>query len=208
MFVNLQGKEENEFESYLSIQQPHYLTQLYWLLWRSVMEIRRNPQDQLLRLAFYMFIALLISTPYVGLTVDQKGIQNIQGFLYLVIVETIFMFSYSVFHTFPSELPVLLREIGNGLYSPGPYYVSKMVILLPRALIEPILYSALTFYIAGLFGGVMGCIQFCIPVIACAITATAYGCLISAHIESVATGSLASVPLSRLVLFSVESTCR
>lgn len=52
-----------------------------------------------------------------------------QGFLYLVIVETIFTFAYSVYHTFPSEIPMLLREISNGLYSPGPYYLSKMIVL-------------------------------------------------------------------------------
>lgn len=46
---------------------------------------------------------------------------------------------------------------------------------LPRALLEPILYSAMVFWIAGLFGGVAGFIQFCIPVIACAVTATAWG---------------------------------
>lgn len=77
----------------------------------------------------FQFIAFLISTPYTGLTVDQAGIQNMQGCLYLIVVETIFTFTYSVFHTFPSEIPVLLREIGNGLYSPGPYYISKMIVL-------------------------------------------------------------------------------
>lgn len=74
-------------------------------------------------------MALLISTPYVGLKVDQEGIQNLQGFLYLVIVETTFAYSYSVMHTFPSEIPILLREVGNGLYTPGAYYISKMIIL-------------------------------------------------------------------------------
>ncbi|XP_075226956.1 protein scarlet-like isoform X2 [Lycorma delicatula] len=194
------GKAEDEFQTYISIQTPSYFTQTYWLTWRSLIEIKRNPQDQIIRLAFYMFIALLISTPYIGMTVDQKGIQNMQGFLYLVVVETVFTFSYSVCHTFPAELPVLLREIGNGLYSPGPYYASKMIILLPRALLEPILYSSLVFWIAGLFGGVIGCLKFCIPVIACAIAATAYGCLISAAFESVATGSLASVPVEQISL--------
>lgn len=80
-------------------------------------------------LASFQFIAVLISTPYVHITLDQKGIQNMQGFLYLIVTEVIFAYSYSVFHTFPHEMPVLLREIGNGLYSPGPYYVSKMLIL-------------------------------------------------------------------------------
>lgn len=191
---------DSEFQKYELIKPPKMWTQLYWLVWRSFIDIFRNPQDQLIRLAFYMFIALLISTPYVGLSIDQKGIQNMQGFLYLVIVETIFTFAYSVYHTFPSEIPMLLREISNGLYSPGPYYLSKMIVLLPRAVIEPTLFSIMVFYIAGLFGGVLGAFQFCVPVIACAVAGTAYGCLISAMFESIATGSLVAVPLEQISL--------
>nr|AWC08637.1 brown [Nilaparvata lugens] len=75
------GKEENEFESYLSIQQPHYLTQLYWLLWRSVMEIRRNPQDQLLRLAFYMVssVAVLVyhATKQIALSLSSFAMLSV-----------------------------------------------------------------------------------------------------------------------------------
>lgn len=67
--------------------------------------------------------------PYVALEVDQEGIQNLQGFLYLVIVETIFTFEYSVTHTFPAEIPILLREVDNGLYTPAAYYISKMIAL-------------------------------------------------------------------------------
>ncbi|XP_046672915.1 protein scarlet-like [Homalodisca vitripennis] len=194
------GELEDEFQKYINIQSPTWFTQLYCLVWRSFVEIFRNPQEQFIRLTFYMFIGLLISTPYVGLSVDQAGIQNMQGCLYLVVVETIFTFTYSVFHTFPSEIPILLREIGNGLYTPGPYYISKMIVLLPRALLEPILYSAMVFWIAGLFGGFAGFIQFCVPVIACAVTGTAWGCLISATFESVATGSLISVPIEQICL--------
>ena len=46
---------------------------------------------------------------------------------------------------------------------------------LPRAIIEPTLFSIIVFYIAGLFGGVLDVFQFCVPVIACAIAGTAYG---------------------------------
>lgn len=50
-----------------------------------------------------------------------------QGLFYLIVVETIFTFGYSVFNTFPQEIPTLLREIGDNLYQPGPYYISKMI---------------------------------------------------------------------------------
>lgn len=62
-------------------------------------------------------------------TMDQKDVQNLEGLIYLIITETIFTFTYSVLHTFPEELPAILREISDGLYSPGPYYISKMLSL-------------------------------------------------------------------------------
>ncbi|KAJ8671114.1 hypothetical protein QAD02_002373, partial [Eretmocerus hayati] len=106
------------------------LTQLRWLVWRIYIDYKRNLPSLLLRLFLYVFISMLLSTPYVGITrnIDQKGIQNIQGLLYLVITETIFTFNYAVFYTFPSEIPLLLRDIASGLYNPAPYYMSKLIV--------------------------------------------------------------------------------
>lgn len=84
------------------------------------------------------FVGLLIALPYVnimGQTMNQEGIQNIQGLLYLVVVETVFTFNYSVFYTFPRELPLLLRDIAGGLYGPAPYYISKVVVLVRHSII-------------------------------------------------------------------------
>lgn len=77
----------------------------------------------------YQFVGLIISIPYMGHfdELDQRDIQNVEGLLYLTITETIFLFIYAVFITFPSEVPILLRETASGLYSPLPYYLSKMI---------------------------------------------------------------------------------
>lgn len=187
-------ENSEEFQKYLNIKKPKKFTQFYWLVWRSLIEIRRQPTDILIRLGMLMFIAVLISTPYVSITMDQKGIQNMQGFLYLIVTEIIFAYSYSVFHTFPHEMPVLLREIGNGLYTPGPYYVSKMLILLPRAIVEPFLYTLVVFLVGGLTGGIVDFLLLLVPVLSCAIAATAYGCLMSASFESIETAAMVSVP--------------
>lgn len=76
-------------------------------------------------------MAVLLSLPYIGIMNDvtQETIQNLQGLMYSVIIETIFTASYGVFHTFPKEIPILLRELANDLYSPGPYYLSKMILI-------------------------------------------------------------------------------
>nr|WOD55115.1 ABCG transpoter Redboy [Hymenopus coronatus] len=193
-------EDEDDFTQFLTQQSPRLYTQFYWLAWRSIIDMKRNASHMLLQLGLYLGIALLISLPYVGLTVDQTGIQNLQGLMYLVITETIFTYNYSVSHTFPKEIPILLREISNGLYKPGPYYLSKIIILFPRAIIGPFLYAGLVFWIANLKGGFLGYIIFSIPVALSAISATAYGCLWSASFESVTTASLLSVPVDFISL--------
>jgi hypothetical protein len=85
---------------------------------------------------YFQFLAVLGSLPYTDLQNNQQGIQNMMGVLYLIIVETIFTFSYSVSHTFPAEIDVMLREIGNGLYYPDIYYVSKMIVLVSSLFIN------------------------------------------------------------------------
>lgn len=193
-------EDSGDLQRFLKIQAPGYIKQLYWLTWRNIIHLMRNSSDILLRAILYMLIALLIATPYTNLRVDQTGIQNVQGLMYLIITETIFTFSYSVFHTFPSEIPVLLREIANGIYNPGPYYISKMLVLIPRTIVEPALYSSLIFWIADLEGDMYVLTLFCLTVIMCAISATAVGCVMSATFESVATASLLSVPIDFLTL--------
>ncbi|KAK7789773.1 hypothetical protein R5R35_013941 [Gryllus longicercus] len=189
-----------DFQKYTEICRPGYVKQLYWLTWRNVIHLLRNSSNLLLRAILYLFIALILATPYTNLKVDQTGIQNVQGLMYLIVTETIFTFSYSVFHTFPSEIPILLREIANGIYKPGPYYISKMLVLIPRTIVEPFLYSSLIFWIADLQGDARVFLLFCLTVIMCAKSSAALGCVMSAAFESVATASLLSVPIDFLTL--------
>ncbi|XP_068977399.1 protein scarlet-like isoform X4 [Bombus flavifrons] len=141
--------------------------------------------------------------PYMNITgqaLNQGGIQNMQGLLYLVVVETVFTFNYAVFYTFPRELPLLLRDIASGLYDPTPYYMSKVIVLIPGAIIQPLLYAAFIFAITGLKGGLLGFVYFALPVVVCAVSASALGLFLSASFQSVNTASLFSVPLDFLGL--------
>ncbi|KZC12418.1 Protein scarlet, partial [Dufourea novaeangliae] len=178
-------------------------TQVRWLTWRTYVDYKRNSASNLLRFVTYMFIGLLVASPYVDVTsepMDQGGIQNMQGLLYLVVVETVFTFNYAVFYTFPRELPLLLRDIAGGLYSPAPYYISKVLVLIPGAIFQPLLYALLIFVITGLKGGVSGFVYFALPVMVSAISASALGLFLSASFKSVDTASLFSVPLDFLGL--------
>ncbi|XP_076631600.1 brown [Colletes latitarsis] len=179
------------------------LTQVQWLTWRTYVDYKRNYASHLLRFVTYMFVGLLVASPYVDVTgraMNQDGIQNMQGLLYLVVVETVFTFNYAVFYTFPRELPLLLRDIAGGLYGPAPYYISKVVVLIPGAIMQPFLYAVFIFTITGLKGGFLGFVYFALPVVVCAISASALGLFLSASFKSVDTASLFSVPLDFLGL--------
>lgn len=75
----------------------------------------------------FQITALFVAIPYTNTILNQEGIQSIQGRNYAVVAETVFLQAYAVMHTFPAEIPVLLREISNGLYEPAPYYLSKLI---------------------------------------------------------------------------------
>ncbi|XP_031784100.1 protein white [Nasonia vitripennis] len=178
------------------------LTQLKWLVWRNFIDYKRNMSYLLLKFCFYMFISVLLSTPYIGITknIDQKGIQSIQGLLYLIITETIFTFNYAAFYTFPNELPLLLRDIASGLYNPAPYYLSKIFVSIPGAIIQPLIYSSFIYVVVGFNENYENFLLFITPIILSAFSASAIGYLMSAVFESVNAASLLSVPIDFVTL--------
>lgn len=187
---------EEMFLKFYSMQSPSGSTQLSWLIWRTGLTQVRNLRMMVLRLFMYMFTGVLIASPYMhseGL--DQSSIQNLQGFFYSCISETVFTHTYSVLYTFPGEIPILLREVDNRVYNAKSYYLSKVLVLLPKTILETFLFSAIVFWISGLNSGPLGLVGFITPITVAAITSTAYGFCVSAMFESLATASLLSVPL-------------
>ncbi|XP_034937314.1 protein scarlet-like [Chelonus insularis] len=178
------------------------LTQLEWLTWRNFIDYKRNISSTFWKFFIYMFGGVLLAMPYIGVTenIDQRSIQNIQGLMYYVVTETIFTYHYAVFYTFPKELPLLLRDMANGLYYPAPYYVSKILIMIPGSIIEPFIYAALIYFMTGLKGGLIGFLFFVTPIVFGAISATALGCLFSASFKSFDTASLLSVCIDFVTL--------
>ncbi|XP_043678277.1 protein scarlet-like isoform X1 [Vespula pensylvanica] len=178
------------------------LTQIEWLLWRTYIDYKRNLSSIFLRFIIYLFIGIFISLPYVNVTekVDQNSIQNIQGLMYLTVVETSFTFNYNSFYTFPRELPLLLYDIAANLYNPTSYYISKILIMIPSTIIQPFLYAGIIYLITGLKGGLFGFIYFVIPIVSCAFTSSAFGLLMSTPFDSIDKASLISVPIDFIFL--------
>ncbi|KAJ8736590.1 hypothetical protein PYW08_007246 [Mythimna loreyi] len=189
-------EKDQYYERYVTLVKVNYFVQFYWLMWRNLQALKRNYSIWVAEFLLLMFVGMIISVPYNGHfeQLDQRDIQNVEGLLYLTITETIFLFIYAVFITFPSEVPILLRETASGLYSPLPYYLSKMIFWIPRAVIEPTIFTTLVFLVAGLHGGFMGWLGFNFVCILCANYANAYGSFLSSTFNSMETAALVSVP--------------
>lgn len=67
---------------------------------------------------------------FVGaVTLDQLGIQAVQGVVFILVVENTFFPMYATLSLLPQELPLLIREYRAGMYSVHLYYIAKMTSL-------------------------------------------------------------------------------
>lgn len=58
---------------------------------------------------------------------DQKGIQAIQGALFMLVTENTFSPMYAVLAYFPTQLPLFIREFQNGICSPSQFYLANLI---------------------------------------------------------------------------------
>jgi hypothetical protein len=111
-----------------NFKPPSSFTTLYWLTWRFLMSIVRDPKIQYLRLLQKIGIAVMAGLIYAGtIEMSQAGVQAIQGIIFLFVSENTFTPMYSVLSVFPQTFPILLREIKSGLYTTDQYYLANVV---------------------------------------------------------------------------------
>ncbi|KAH9629425.1 hypothetical protein HF086_013339 [Spodoptera exigua] len=95
---------------------PFFLTKLWWLIYRYLLIVIRDPRVQFVRILQKLAIALTAGLCFMGTArLTQSGIQDVQGALFIIIAENTFSPMYSVLHMFPEEFPLLNRELKAGL---------------------------------------------------------------------------------------------
>ncbi|NP_001243922.1 scarlet [Bombyx mori] len=134
-----------------SFRPPHFYTKIMWLVYRYLLMIIRDPRVQLVRILQKLAIALTAGVCFLGTPrLTQAGVQDVQGALFIIIAENTFSPMYSVLHMFPEEFPLFNRELKAGLYSTPVYYTARMIALFPGLLIEPVLFTGVVYWLAGL----------------------------------------------------------
>ncbi|XP_037797831.1 protein scarlet-like [Penaeus monodon] len=197
------GASSQEDHFFRSIpQKPNWLVQFWWLTWRSLVDSYRNPAIHSIRIMQKILIAFLVGVCYTNVTLNQAGIQDIEGVLFIFITENTFPSLYGVLNIFPQELPLFLREYKNGIYRADTYYLSKMVALIPGFIVDPVVFCIICYWMVGLQRHAYHFFMTILITIFTANTASACGSMFSAMFESIPYIMLFLIPFDVVLLIS------
>lgn len=174
-------------------QRVPFNVEFVLLLWRTFILMKRASKYFLFRFLTYIMVMLCVSLPYGTIVMDQASIQNIQGLLHTFMLEILYCSLYGVILTFPDEMPIFLKESSDFLYSTTSYYISKIIVLFPKSVVEGFVYTNVVFAVTGLNNGKL-CVIETLPLILVSLVGSAYGFFLSTAFTSVTTASLFSVP--------------
>ncbi|VVC31663.1 AAA+ ATPase domain,P-loop containing nucleoside triphosphate hydrolase,ABC transporter, conserved site,ABC [Cinara cedri] len=182
-------QKQLDYSRHLQIQKPLWNTQLRLILKRSSICILRNYKLKLLELGTILFLGLILSLPYQNLKFDAIVVQNLQGFWFCLITNSIFQYCYVSIITYQTEFSVVHREVSNDIYALSVYYISQIIITFIWTILESLIYIFLVFWIVGIEWHLLLVTTFTIIMLTC----RAYGSVLSAFFEK----------LENVVLFSL-----
>ncbi|CAH1154007.1 unnamed protein product [Phaedon cochleariae] len=149
------------------------------VLWRSWISIMKHPSLVKVRLLQTIMVSLVIGAIYYGQEINQDGVMNINGVLFIFLTNMTFQNVYAVINVFCSELPIFLREQRNGMYRTDVYFLSKTLAELPFFIVLPFLFTSVCYFIIGLNSDMSKFLFACVIVILVANVATSFGYMIS-----------------------------
>ncbi|XP_065217450.1 protein white-like [Planococcus citri] len=156
-----------------------WLAQFNAVMWRSWLSMKKEPILIRVRLLQTIMVSLIISVIYYGQKIDQDGVMNINGALFLLVTNMTFQNALAVINVFCSELPVFLREHFNGMYRTDVYFLCKTIAEIPIFLVIPIMFTCIVYYVIGLNPSFVHFITCVLIVVLVSTAATSFGYLVS-----------------------------
>lgn len=147
-------KEANYSENTKSPYKASWCEQFRAVLWRSWLSVIKEPILIKVRLLQTILVSLLIGTVYFNQRLDQDGVMNINGALFIFLTNMTFQNVFAVISVFCAELPVFLREHRSGMYRTDVYFICKTLAEAPIFVAVPLLFTIIVYPMIGLYPGV------------------------------------------------------
>ncbi|CAJ0599895.1 unnamed protein product [Cylicocyclus nassatus] len=137
--------------NFFTMKHPaSFYAQLSALTWRAWLTIVRDPTVLKIKLIQTIICAIITGLIYLQTPIRPDTIMSINGVLFNLIRDTSFMLQYPAVPAMTMELPIVLRENANGIYSTSAYFLGKNIAEFPQYVILPAIYTAIVYWMAGL----------------------------------------------------------
>ncbi|CAG9585745.1 unnamed protein product [Danaus chrysippus] len=150
------GWVESPWSSSLTGRSPRSPYKASWcaqfraVLWRSWLSVTKEPMLIKVRFLQTIMVALLIGVIYFGQELDQDGVMNINGAIFMFLTNMTFQNIFAVINVFCSELPIFIREHHSGMYRADVYFLSKTLAEAPVFATIPLVFTTIAYYMIGL----------------------------------------------------------
>ncbi|XP_024082365.1 protein white isoform X2 [Cimex lectularius] len=121
----------------ISKYRAKWYSQFVAVFWRSWISVLKDPTA---------LKAKLIQTIQ---NMDQDGVMNINGAIFVSLANMTFQNMFAVIHVFCGELPIFMREHTNGMYRTDVYFIAKVLAELPMFLTLSTMYTIIVYYMIG-----------------------------------------------------------
>uniref|UniRef100_A0A8D9A8A2 Protein white n=1 Tax=Cacopsylla melanoneura TaxID=428564 RepID=A0A8D9A8A2_9HEMI len=182
------GGKMDIFSNNVANRSPYkasWCTQFRAVLWRSWLSVRKDPTLMKVRLLQTLMVSIMIGLIYFGQNLDQDGVMNINGALFICLTNMTFQNVFAVISVFCSELPLFMREHQNGMYRVDVYFLCKTLAEVPIFLAIPIVFTSVMYYMVHLNPLLSRFLTATLIITLVSTVATSFGYLISCISSSV-----------------------
>ncbi|XP_030849345.1 protein white-like [Strongylocentrotus purpuratus] len=164
--------------------------------WRAFQNNRREPLMTTVRFTQTVVIALILGLVFLRQHIDQAGIQNINGCLFIIITNSAFSNTFAAVQIFPLEMALIKREHFNGMYRVDAVFISKVLVELPfQYIFLPIIFMTLPYWMVGMYPYLSNYVVACCISILVTNSAVSFGYLLSSLSGTVSIALAITPPL-------------
>ncbi|XP_055390633.1 protein white, partial [Condylostylus longicornis] len=156
-----------------------YFMQFRAVLWRAWLTVLKEPLLVRVRLIQTTMVAILIGLIFLNQQLDQDGVMNINGAIFLFLTNMTFQNVFATINVFTGELPVFMRESRSRLYRCDTYFLGKTIAELPLFLLVPFVFTSIAYPMINLRAGIIHYLIALGLVTLVANVSTSFGYLIS-----------------------------
>ncbi|XP_053681286.1 protein scarlet-like [Anopheles nili] len=182
---------------------PCWFYTLYWLMYRHMLQTHRNPNLQYFKIIQRIAIAVVVGLCFSdAIELSQRGVQAMQGVIFLIVSENTFLPMYAALSLFPESFPLFQREKKANLYSTAQFYISSILSMSPFILLETCAFILIVYFLAHLRPTLLGLVVTVAASVLVMNVSIACGCFFSILFPTVASAMSYLVPFDYILMIT------